>query len=85
MDIIKSSDGTYSFPGMEVYGVGTVRILRHAAVIGRTLDTPLHVNAACRALGFAPGERVIVADQYGQCRTVTVAAHVHTGFEMGAL
>lgn len=73
MEIIKSSDGTYSFPGQDVYGVGTVRLLRHAAVVGRTLDTPRHINAAARELGFTPGERVIVADQHGICRTVTLS------------
>lgn len=69
---IISTDGNVSFPDQEVYGIGTVRIMRHFEVVGRSLDTPRHIQAACLALGFSRGDRVIVADTYGQCKTVTI-------------
>lgn len=69
---IHSTDGHVSFPDQEVYGIGSVRIMRHFEVVGRALDTPRHITEAALTLGFAKGERVIVADRYGQCRTVTV-------------
>lgn len=70
--VIVSNNGTVSFPDQEVYGIGRVRIMRDFEVVGRTLDTPRHIREACLSLGFKAGDRVIVADTYGQCRTVTV-------------
>lgn len=69
---IRSSDGLVSFPDQEVYGVGSVRIMRHFEVVGRALDTPRHILEAALALGFSRGERVIVVERSGQCRTVTI-------------
>ena len=72
MSAIVSSNRTVSFPDQEVSGIGTVRIMRHFEVVGRALDTPRHIREAALALGFKTGDRVIVADTYGQCRTVTI-------------
>lgn len=69
---ITSTDGHVSFPNQEIYGIGKVRIMRHFEVVGRSLDTPRHITEAALTLGFSKGDRVIVADTYGQCRTVTV-------------
>lgn len=70
--VTRSTDGHVSFPDQEVYGIGSVRIMRHFEVVGRALDTPRHITEAALTLGFSKGERVIVADQYGQCKTVTI-------------
>lgn len=69
---ILSTDGLVSLPDQEVYGIGSVRIMRHFEVVGRSLDTPRHITEVALSLGFSQGERVIVADSYGQCRTVTI-------------
>lgn len=69
---ILSTDNTVSFPDAEVYGIESVRIMRHFEVVGRCLDTPRHIREACEKLGFAKGERVIVADRRGMCKTITL-------------
>lgn len=72
MNIIVSTDNTVSFPEAEVYGIESVRILRHFEVVGKCLDTPRHIREAAAQYGFKPGDRVIVADRRGKCKTVTV-------------
>ncbi|QDP65402.1 MAG: hypothetical protein Tp182DCM212571_20 [Prokaryotic dsDNA virus sp.] len=72
MTAIVANNGTVSFPDQEVYGIGRVRIMKDFAVAARTLDTPRHIREASLALVFKIGDRVIVADTYGQCRTVTL-------------
>lgn len=67
---IRSTDGTFSFPEDEVYGIPTVRILHHFEVVARTLDTPRHIRETCKHLGISGS--VIVADTNGQCRTVSL-------------
>ena len=68
-----STDGHVSFPSQEIYGIATVRILRNCEVIGRALDTPRHISTTAIALGFKPGDSVIVAHRDGSCRTVKLA------------
>lgn len=70
--IIRSTDGTVSFPEHEVYGIDTVRIMKNFEVAARALDTPRHIREAAMKLGFKSGDRVIVAERSGHCRTVTL-------------
>lgn len=69
---IVSTDGNVSFPGSDVYGIPTVRVMHNFEIVGRTLDTPRHVSELAKTVGYKAGDSVIVVERNGHCRTVRV-------------